>query len=372
MIRLIFALVLFSTPAFAEHLLTPEEVAKTLSFGPWPPERIKDPSNRVSGNADAIALGQLLFNDPLLSKDGVFACASCHHPEQAFTTPISRAIGRGHALERNTPSVRNLQGLRWYGWAGRSDNLWAASLHPILAEAELAQTTVSLKGAIVTSPYAEPFEALFGSLVTQSPETVLVNVAKVLAAFQESLVTGPTPFDAFRDALAKGDIEAASAYPKAAQRGLKLFLGHGNCALCHTGPLFSNNEFHDAGVPYFLGPSQVDEGRFLGLKHLFDSPYTLSGTWSDDPERRGAWIVETVRKSHADFGMFRTPSLRGVAETAPYMHQGGFPDLEAVIQHYNTIDLERMHTKGEAILRPLGLSDDQVADLITFLETLSE
>lgn len=371
MIRFVIAFLVLSSPAFAGHLLTQEEVEKTLSFGPWPPQFIADQSNRVSGNADAIALGERLFNDPILSQGGVFACASCHNPDQAFATPIPRAVGRGIELERNTPSVRNLQGMRWYGWAGRSDNLWAASLHPLVSEQELAQTTVSLKGVMVTSQYAEPFEGLFGALEFQSPEEVLVNVAKTLAAYQETLVTPPTSFDAFRDALDVGDSEAAAAYPKSAQRGLKLFLGRGNCSFCHNGPLFTNNEFHDAGVPYFTGLNKVDEGRHRGLKRVLNSPYTLAGSWSDDPAREGAWVVESVRYSHADFGMFKTPSLRGVAETAPYMHHGGLEDLEAVIRHYNTINLERMHTDGEFILSPLGLTESEIADLVAFLESLS-
>lgn len=357
-------------PAQADLLLTQKEIDKTLSFGPWPPAFEADPSNRVSGNARAVKLGRALFNDPVLSVDGAFSCASCHDPGQAFTTPLARAMGRT-LLERNSPTVQNLAGLRWYGWGGKSDNLWAASLHPIVAEPEMAHSDISLKEALSNSIYAVDYKFLFGAITDQDPSVVLVNTAKVLAAYQETLQTDRTPFDDFRDALQRNDLQSAAQFPETAQRGLQLFLGRGNCAFCHSGPRFSNNEFHDTGIPYFLSDTEVDSGRFAGLQDLLNSPYTLDGPWSDDPDKSGAWAVQNVRQTHADFGTFRTPSLRGVAETAPYMHDGSLADLEAVIEHYNTIDLERLHTDGEAILRPLELSDQDAIDLKAFLQSLS-
>ncbi|WP_170756552.1 cytochrome-c peroxidase [Ruegeria lacuscaerulensis] len=351
--------------------MSADEIEQTLSFGPWSPSFHSDPSNRVSNNARAIALGEALFNDPVLSSDGAFSCASCHDPEQAFTTPEARALGRV-LLDRNTPSLRNLAGLRWYGWGGKSDNLWAASLHPIIEEQEMAHSPESLKTAISESAYIDDFEAIFGVIQNQDPELVLVNTAKALSAYLETLVADRTQFDDFRDALERRDFPAAAYYPEAAQRGLQLFLGRGNCVFCHNGPRFSNNEFHDAGVPYFLNETEVDEGRFGGLNFLLSSPYTLDGDWNDDPDKHGAWAVRNVRRSHADFGTFRTPSLRGVAETAPYMHDGSLRDLNGVIRHYSKINTDRLHTDGEAILLQLNLSEQEIADLVAFLMTLSK
>ncbi|MEP4768929.1 MAG: cytochrome c peroxidase [Roseibium sp.] len=342
-----------------------------MSFGPWPISFQSDPSNRVSNDTRAIALGAALFNDPVLSVDRAFSCASCHDPEQAFTTSDARAFGRV-LLDRNTPSLRNLAGLRWYGWGGKSDSLWAASLHPIIEEQEMAHSKESLKTAISESIYIDDFEAIFGDIQIQDPELVLVNTAKTLSAYLETLATGRTQFDDFRDALENQDLAAAANYPEAAQRGLQLFIGRGNCVLCHNGPRFSNNEFHDAGVPYFLSETEVDDGRFGGLNFLLSYAYTLDGNWSDDPEKQGAWVVRSVRRSHSDFGTFRTPSLRGVAETAPYMHDGSLIDLDAVIRHYSEIDTERLHADGEAILSELNLSDQEIADLAEFLESLSK
>ncbi len=365
------ALIFLTGAVRADVLLTEDEIEQTLSFGPWPPSFQPDPSNRFSKDARAIKLGQALFNDPVLSVDGAFSCASCHDPDQAFTTPEARALGRD-LLNRNTPSLRNLAGLRWYGWGGKSDSLWAASLHPIIEEQEMAHSAESLKIAISESTYIDDFEAIFGHLQDQSPELFLVNTAKALSAYLETLATDRTVFDDFRDALERRDIAAAKEYPEAAQRGLQLFLGRGKCVFCHNGPRFSNNEFHDAGVPYFLNETEVDQGRFGGLNILVSSPYTLDGNWNDDPEKKGAWAVRNVRRSHSDFGTFRTPSLRGVAETAPYMHDGSLDDLKSVIRHYSKIDTERLHADGEAILSELNLSEQEIADLVAFLVTLSK
>lgn len=275
-------------------------------------------------------------------------------------------------LDRNTPALLNLREHRWFGWGGASDNLWAQTMLPILNPDEMAHDAESLKAAIGSGPYRESYGTLFGDIQDQPAETVLVNIAKTLAAYQETITTGRTSFDSFRDALESGDSKKASGYPQAAQRGLKLFLGKGRCGFCHTGPNFTNGEFHDAAVPYFLGPGQVDGGRHTGLQTLLKSPYTLDGKFSDDPEKTGAWAVRSVVPTHANFGTFRVPSLRRVAHTAPYMHDGSLPDLGAVVDHYDQINTERLHADGEQLLRPLGLNDQEKADLIAFLKSLSD
>lgn len=358
-------------PAAADVLLTPDEIEQTLAHGPWPPSPEADPSNRVSGDPAAIVLGKALFEDPGLSGDGRMACATCHLPQRDFTENRARAMGSVE-LDRNTPGLRNARLHRWFGWAGDSDSLWGQSILPILNPKELDQDAVGLKARIADGFYREDYADVFGDPEGQSPETVLVNVAKALAAYQETLMTGTTSFDRFRDALERGDLALAADYPESAQRGLQIFLGAGRCAFCHTGPAFTNGEFHDAGVPYFLEQGRVDPGRHGGLNVLLDSPYTLAGEHSDDPDQAGAWAVRNVRRTHADFGTFRVPSLRGVARTAPYMHNGSLADLHAVVAHYNQIDLERLHADGEAILRPLNLSDTEVDDLVSFLRSLSD
>lgn len=371
--RLVVCLAVLSgltTPAPSQVLLSEAEIVQTLRHGPWPPAQMSDPSNRVSGQAAAIAFGKALFSDPILSVDQTMSCASCHDPQRAFSEPRARAQGRV-ILDRNTPSLMNVAFHRWFGWAGDTDNLWAQSLTPIINDQEMAHSAESLARALAVSPLQAQYDTVFGPADRDDAEQVLVNIAKALAAYQEQLVTAPTAFDRFRDALAAEDLEGAASYPQAAQRGLQLFLGRGNCSFCHSGPSFTNGEFHDAGRPYFVTPTRVDPGRHGGLLALLESPYSLAGMFSDDPDRTGAWAVEQVTPLHSDFGTFRVPGLRGAAKTAPYMHDGSVPDLRSVIAHYNEIDLERMHADGEAILAPLGLTPDEIADLVAFLESLS-
>ena len=357
--------------AFGDVILTPKEIRQTLSHGPWPPKFEPDPSNRVSGDPAAIQLGKTLFFDPGLSKSGDIACATCHQPEKNFTDGLSRAKGQVE-LNRNTQALWNLRTQRWFGWSGDTDSIWAQSLTPLLNDDEMGHDAASLHLLISKGRHAAAYEAVFGSLSETAPVEAAVNVSKALSAYIETLTTGATSFDKFRDALARGDIASAAAYPHTAQRGLKIFLGHGRCAFCHSGPTFSNGEFHDAGVPYFLKRGRVDEGRYAGIKSLKESAFTLAGPYNDDPAKSGAWAANSVRFQHSNFGVFRVPTLRRAAQTAPYMHDGGIPQLVDVLDHYNNINTERLHADGEAILRPLALKEEEIRDLLAFLKTLAD
>jgi cytochrome c peroxidase len=213
----------------------------------------------------------------------------------------------------------------------------------------------------------------YGRLATAEAddEHVLVNVGKALAAFVEGVGSGRTPFDEFRDALARGDREAAGRYPEAAQRGLKIFVGRGNCSLCHYGPAFTNGEFHDVGVPFLVQPGKVDAGRHGGIKRLKADRFNLLGPYSDDASGASATKTRHVALQHTTFGQFKTPSLRNVALTAPYMHDGRYDTLRQVVRHYSELDMERIHADGERLLRPLKLSDAESDDLVAFLESLT-
>jgi cytochrome c peroxidase len=200
---------------------------------------------------------------------------------------------------------------------------------------------------------------------------LLVDAGKALAAYQETLVSPRTPFDEFRDALQSHDYETMREYPVAAQRGLKIFVGKGNCSVCHFGPLFSNGEFADVGVPFFVAPGRVDAGRAKGLELLKKSNYSLLGRYNDDPARSTATGTRHVEPQHRNFGEWRVPGLRNVARTAPYMHNGSLARLHDVVKHYSELNEERLHADGEKILRRLDLSEGEVDDLVVFLETLS-
>ena len=261
--------------AQAQPAFSAEEVARILAHGPWPPAQTRDPSNRASGQPAAIDFGRRLFFDARLSADGRVACATCHVPQRAFTDALPRSRGLAD-LDRNAIALANLRQQRWYGWAGASDSLWMASIRPLLDERELGASAAHVAAAVRGDQrLACQYEQAFGRPVPADDETVLVDVGKALAAFQETLVTGRTPFDEFRDALARGDAAAAARYPPAAQRGLKLFVGRGNCFFCHSGPAFTNGEFHDVGVPYFVAPGRADGGRYAGIQAFAASRVNL-------------------------------------------------------------------------------------------------
>ena len=200
----------------------------------------------------------------------------------------------------------------------------------------------------------------------------MVNLAKSIAAFQETIVTGRTRFDDFRDALARGDRIAIARYPEAAQRGLQIFIGRGNCAVCHFGPRFTNGEFADIGVPYFAAPGRVDAGRHAGIGIVTKSRFNLLGPYNDDKTRANAVATRHLTLEHRHWGEFKVPSLRNVARTAPYMHAGSHATLGDVIRHYSDLNEDRLDADGEKILKPLKLTTESNADVVAFLETLSE
>ena len=345
------------------------EKQKILAHGPWPPPARRDPSNRVSGKPEAVALGERLFFEPRLSGSGSVLCASCHVPFRAFQDGRPRGFGL-QEVDRNTPSVFNVGQYRWYGWDGGHDSLWSQSIRPLLDPREMHATAAHV-GSTVRKLYSREYESVFGRQPPASDEELLVDVGKALAAFQETLVSGRTPFDDFRDALAAGDVQATKNYPQAAQRGLKIFVGKGNCSVCHFGPLFSNGEFADVGVPFFVAPGKVDPGRAHGLEVLRKSRFNLLGRYNDDAARSTATGTRHVEPQHRNFGEWRVPGLRNVARTAPYMHNGSLATLRDVVKHYSELNEERLHADGEKILRKLNLSEGEVDDLVVFLETLS-
>lgn len=348
-----------------------DEIGRIAAHGPWPPRPEPDRSNRVERRPAAVALGRQLFLDPRLSADGRLSCASCHVPELAFQDGRRVALGRAGGV-RNTPTLLNAAGWRWLGWDGAHDSLWSASLAPLLSAEEMGHDLGSLAAAVRARPeWHRQWPAIFGRGLPQDAQQLAVDVAKLLAAFQATLASPRSPFDDFRDALVRGDHEAAARYPLAAQRGLRLFVGEGRCHVCHAGPSFSNGEFADVAVPFFVAGG-VDSGRHGGLQKLQASPLNRLGRFNDAGARSDPRAVTTrhVLPLHRHFGEFRVPGLRELPATAPYMHDGSLATIEDVVRHYSELDEERLHADGERILRRLNLSPDQAADLAAFLRTL--
>ncbi|MGE0152716.1 MAG: cytochrome-c peroxidase [Reyranellaceae bacterium] len=347
---------------------SPAELRRILSHGPWPMPAAADPANRVSGNPDAIALGEVLFFDVRLSGNGQVSCATCHEPERGWSDGRKTAVGVA-AVDRNTPGLLNVRLNRWFGWDGGSDSLMASAVRPWLDARETGASAPLVAGVLrQDAALACRYRKAFGELDADA-EATMANAAKAIAAFQETLASSRTPFDDFRDALAAGRDDPA--YPEAARRGLKIFVGKGDCQLCHFGPNFTNGEFHDTGISQFIAPGKVDNGRFGGIGFLRQSPFSLLGRFNDDASGANAVATRHVETTHRNWGEFKVPTLRNLDATAPYMHNGSLATLRDVVRHYSEVSPDRVHSDGEALIRALHLSEPEIDDLVAFLRTLS-
>jgi cytochrome c peroxidase len=374
---LTMALIPFAAAAAAAALAAPaaftdEDARRIAAHGPWPAPWKADPSNRVSGNSNAIDLGERLFFERRLSANGEISCSRCHLPERNWSDGLPRAVGL-EEVDRNAPSVVNVRYQHWFGWDGAHDSLWAQSINPILDPRELGMSAASVAKFIRGDrDLACRYRKTFGAVPGADDEKILVDAAKALAAFQETLVSGRTAFDDFRDALARRDRTAMARYPEAAQRGLKTFLGKGACDACHAGPAFTNGEFHDTGIPFFVRSGEVDPGRYGGIKKLLADRMNLLGSYNDDAKRSTATGTRHVSLEHRNFGEFKVPSLRNLESSMPYMHNGSLATLRDVVKHYSEISPDRLHSDGEQILKPLRLTQGEIDDLTDFLESLSD
>jgi cytochrome c peroxidase len=273
---------------------------------------------------EKIELGRRLFFDKLLSVDRSIACVSCHKPELAFSDGLSVAVGvGGRKGTRNAPAIINRAYGRSFFWDGRAQTLEEQVLRPIQDPVEMRLTLDELTARLrADARYADAFRRAFGDGVSAT------NVARALASFVRTLRSGGSPFDRFQN----GEQMALSVE---ARRGLELFRGKANCVACHAGPNLSDEQFHNTGVSWGKG----DLGR-----------YAVTG-------------------KEKDRGAFKTPTLREIARTAPYMHDGSIATLEEVIEYYNRGGNPNPYLDSE--LRPLRLTVEDRQALVVFLRTLS-
>lgn len=382
---------------------SPAERDLLLTMSPLPPPP-RDKTNAVDGNPAAIALGSALFFDKRLSGSGQFSCATCHDPAKAWTDGESLPRAQGVGL-RNTQTLWNAAYQRWLFWDGRADSLWSQALHPIEDPLEMDGTRLQIAHAIAgDSALATQYRALFGEIPDlgdaqrfpsqggprslqveaqlnwwqmqaadrEQVNRIFVNVGKAIAAFEGTIVTEDAPFDRFVADLRAG--RHSNALSASAQRGLKLFIGRGNCSVCHSGPNFSNLEFHDIRVPPLNAQMQPDPGRARGIAELAADEFVSAGYFSDDPSGVRAQHLAFLNADAGVLGHFKTPSLRNVALTAPYMHQGQMATLREVVEYYSTLNTavepaDPNHV--EALLVKLDLSEREVDDMVAFLESLS-
>ena len=273
-----------------------------------------------------VKLGRQLYFDPRLSADGKISCATCHAPKNGWAghDPTDTGIG-GRVGNRNSGTIVNSGYMKYQFWDGRAASLEEQALGPIHNPVEMGETLENVLRKLNAVPgYKQQFQEIFDS------DATAVGIAKAIAAFERTIVSGPSPYDR----AAAGDKNALS--PEA-QRGMRVFFGKGGCVACHSGPLFSDQSFHNIGVG--MDAAEPDIGR------------------------------EAVTKDAADRGKCKTPGLRNVANTYPYMHNGRTPTLEAVVEFYNKGGTPNPNL--DPLMKPLALTAAEQKDLVAFLNALT-
>lgn len=393
------SLVMLCATVLVLRQLTPwnareRETLQSLSLASLPPLP-PDPSNRVADDPRAVGLGHGLFFDTRLSSNGGVACASCHQPARNFTDglPLARGLGR---TSRKTMTVVGTAYSPWLFWDGRKDSLWSQALGPLESSVEHASGRMQV-ARVVAGHYGREYRALFGTPPDFSDTgrfpaaagpagtraerrawermreedreqvtRVFVNAGKAIAAYERRLRPAPSRFDRYVRAVLEGDRTGQAVLSRAEVAGVRLFVGKAGCTGCHSGPLFTNNDFHNTGVPARPGLPR-DLGRALGARQVVKDEFGCLSPSSDAkpvdcPELR---FLKT--DGHELAGAFRVPTLRNVAGAAPYMHAGQFATLREVVEHYNRAPEA---PAGRTELAPLGLSEREMDQLVAFLETL--
>jgi cytochrome c peroxidase len=358
-----------STPEWTEAEI---DILKSLwleSLPELPPDR----SNAVADNPEAAEFGRQLFFDPRFSANGGISCATCHQPERRFTDGLRKAQAIG-TTARHTPSIVGSAYSPWQFWDGRRDSQWAQALAPLEDPNEHATDRAMVLGLIAEDAvYRSTYESLFGALPDlPSTEafllnTAFANVGKSIAAFERTLMPTSSRFDDYVEAVVDGDRDRQTELMADDEIwGLRLFIAEANCTQCHNGPLFTNHEFHNTGVISFPG-DVPDKARVAGVAEVMISEFNCRSAYNDDPERR-CDELEFARKGIDLIGAQKTPSLRNLENTAPFMHKGQLATIADVLAHYNEAP-DAMIGHNEA--KPLGLSGRELVQLESFLATLS-
>lgn len=355
-----------------------------------------DPSNRVYDDAQAARLGQALYFDAGLSPSGEVSCATCHDPDKGFTDHKVLSEGVGQTA-RHAPAIPGSQYGPWLYWDGRADSLWSQAAGPLEHPDEMGSSRVFVARRVAQA-HAEDYQAVFGDLpdlsdgdrfpaharparddaearaawqgMSQADRdavlTVFTNSLKAIAAYEGRLVPTESPFDRYVDAVTAGDPSGGGHLTDAQVRGLSTFLRDGNCTACHSGPMLTDRAFHNLGLPL---AGKYDAGRTVGAAQVLTSEFNCRSRWSDTqdcPE------LDYLDPGFPDFQQaFKTPTLRNVARTAPYMHHGQFADLNAVLTFYSELPGDPAANHRELTLRPLGLSETEKAELVAFLTALT-
>ncbi|MGB0468281.1 MAG: cytochrome-c peroxidase [Pontibacterium sp.] len=386
--------------------LNPQELQQATNFYianlPAPPP---DHSNQVAEKPTAISLGQALFFDKNLSANQAVSCATCHSPDKEFQDdkPVAQGISTG---VRRTMPIRGVQWSAWFFWDGRKDSLWSQALGPLEDPNEHGANRTQLARYVLEN-YRSQYRALFGpdlptpdswpeqasplvpGLATENWQQlsesvqheinqVFANIGKSIAAYEGTLKPQENRFDRYIKARLTDNDSLNSNLLSADERsGFRLFVGKANCASCHNGPRFTDDFFHNTGVPTRLGKAP-DLGRFMVISGIRSDPFNCLGLYSDAKAGQCPELEFMQSNARQFIGAFKTPSLRAVSQRPPYMHAGQLKSLEAVIEHYNrapdplagSVSNFSGYQSRVSELLPLLLTDVEKKQLIAFLKTL--
>lgn len=380
-----------------------EEKALIQSLTGLPPLPA-NPSNHWADNPQAARFGQKLFYDTRLSLNGQLSCASCHHPGLGWSDGKPRAVGLKQTV-RNSPTLWNTAQQRWFFWDGRADSLWAQAIQPLESLAEMGMSRTGLLQRFARErDLRQAYEALFGPLpsveglppqarpVPEDPRHPLqqawqklsparqdainrfvTHITKSLEAFERRIQSGESPFDRFARGIKENRPELQQELSLEAQKGLRLFIGRGQCILCHTGPLLSDREFHNLGLPK-MPDLKPDPGRYQGIPLLLADPFNGLGPYSDLVSYDDPWNDKLLylKRQASNQGEFKTPSLREISRTAPYMHDGRFQTLAQVVQFYAQIPSTPPAVgRREDTLQQIQLKPEEIPYLVAFLQSLT-
>lgn len=354
-----------------------------------------DASNRVADDASAADFGARLFFDPRLSRNGTVSCATCHQPQRFFTDGLARSRGLGET-ERGAPTLVGAAYAPWLFWDGRRDSLWSQALAPIEHPDEMGMPRVAALRVVAADPaLREEYHRVFGgalpNLSDVPPEATpggdaaarlawqalpevrqreidraFTNLGKAIAAYERKLIPQAARFDAWVLWLLVGDRVPRASLTESEKAGLRLFMSpRAQCLRCHNGPLLTNQGFHNVGTGRFGVPS--DAGRARGVQEALEHEFRCQSELSDALALQCAEQRFAKREGAELWGAFKVPTLRNVAETAPYLHSGELATLDDVLRHYAAPTIGVGHME----LSPAGFDAAERGLLEDFLRTLT-
>ncbi|HYE58015.1 MAG TPA: cytochrome c peroxidase [Rhodothermales bacterium] len=361
------------------------------ALGPLP----DDPSNQYADDTAAARLGQLLFFDTRLSATGTVSCATCHAPGKDFQDgrPFGQGVG---TTKRRTMPIAGMAHSPWQFWDGRADSQWGQALGPLENPDEHGGDRTQYVRLLATA-YRETYESIFGPLpdLTGLPlragpvadpasaaawarmpqerrdaiTRAYVNIGKAIAAYERRITFAPSRFDRYVEAELSGRSHTPeSAFTPDEVAGLRLFIGKAGCVNCHNGPLLTDHHFHNTGVPLPRLALPPDSGRATGIRQAVASEFSCTGRFSDAGPDDCQELRFAVMEGEELVRAYKTPSLRNVAERAPYMHASQFASLDEVVAHYAAAPAAPF---GHSELRPLRVSREERRQIAAFLRTLS-